>query len=214
MPRLRLLPCYPCKLGLFPGQKKAVPAIDTVSAGTANWSCTVINSSLLFNARQDHETHNKRKYDMGSLAQFDESSIDWKPLPRPDGEAFEHVSLSILNVDENAKIVDILFKFSANEKIVMHRHCSNYSTFTVKGELRTYDPDGSLKSVRPAGVFKAGTPGECHTEGGGNEDVIVYFSLRPYTSTDPIYEVLNENLEVVGTMNFDALKELNEEYSK
>ena len=33
-----------------------MPAIDTVSAGTANGSCTVINRSLLFNARQDHET--------------------------------------------------------------------------------------------------------------------------------------------------------------
>jgi hypothetical protein len=30
-----------------------VPAIDTVPANTANWCCTVINGSLLFNARQD-----------------------------------------------------------------------------------------------------------------------------------------------------------------
>ena len=47
---------------------------------------------------------------------FDESKIDWKPLPGPDGEPTEHISLSFLNVDEEAKIVDILFKFSANEK--------------------------------------------------------------------------------------------------
>ena len=95
----------------------------------------------------------------------------------------------------------------------MHRHCSNYSTFTVKGELKTYFPDGSLKSVRPAGVFKAGVPGEPHTEGGGDEDVIVYFSLRPYADNDPIYELLDENMEVVQIMDFQALKELNEEYS-
>ena len=95
----------------------------------------------------------------------------------------------------------------------MHRHCSNYSNFTVQGELKTYYPDGSLKSVRPAGVFKAGTPGGPHTEGGGDEDVIVYFSLRPYTTTDPIYELLDENMEVVQMMNFEALQELNEEYS-
>ena len=75
-----------------------------------------------------------------SLLQFDENKIDWKPLPDPDGEPTEHISLSFLNVDDNAKIVDVLFKFSANEKILMHRHTSNYSTFTVKGELRTYFP--------------------------------------------------------------------------
>ena len=151
---------------------------------------------------------------MSGLIQFDESSIDWKPALGPDGDPLKHVSLSFLNIDENAKIVDLLFKFSANEKIHMHRHCSNYSTFTVQGELRTYFPDGNLKSVRPAGVFKAGTPGEAHTEGGGDEDVIVYFSLRPYTTTDPIYELLDEKMEVVQTMDFAALRELNEEYSK
>ena len=138
---------------------------------------------------------------MENLIQFNESEIDWKPAPGPDGAPLDHVSLSFLNVDEHAK------------KIQMHRHCSNYSTFTVQGELKTYYPDGSLKSVRPAGVFKAGTPGEPHTEGGGDEDVIVYFSLRPYTTTDPIYELLDENMEVVQMMNFEALQELNEEYS-
>ena len=151
---------------------------------------------------------------MQNLIQFDENSIDWKPAPGPDGDPLEHVSLSFLNVDESAKIVDLLFKFAANEKIHMHRHCSNYSTFTVQGELRTYFPDGNLKSVRPAGVFKSGTPGEAHTEGGGDEDVIVYFSLRPYTDNDPIYELLDENMEVGQIMDFAALKELNEEYSK
>ena len=144
---------------------------------------------------------------------FDETKIDWKPLPGPDGEPTEHVSLSFLNIDEKAKVIDILFKFSANSKIPMHKHCSNYSTFTVQGELNTYDTDGNLKSVRPAGVFKAGTPGEAHTEGGGDEDVVVYFSLRPYTSTDPIYEILDENLGVVAGMCFDDLKELYEAYS-
>ena len=63
-------------------------------------------------------------------------------------------------------------------------------------------------------MFKIGTPGEAHTEGGGDEDVIVYFSLRPYSSTDSIYEILDENLEVVQEMTFDDLKELNEELSK
>ena len=56
---------------------------------------------------------------------FDETKIDWKPLPDPDLKPIEHASMSFLNVDEKAKIVDVLVKFSANEKIFMHRHISN-----------------------------------------------------------------------------------------
>jgi hypothetical protein len=46
-----------------------VPAIDTVPANTANWSCTVIDRSLLFNARQDYETttNNNRSLDFGGV---------------------------------------------------------------------------------------------------------------------------------------------------
>ena len=145
---------------------------------------------------------------------FDESKVDWKPLPGPDGKPIDHISLSFLNVDEEAKIVDVLIKISANEKILLHRHGSNYSTFTLIGELRTYFPDGTLKDIRPAGVFKVGEPGEAHTEGGGDEDVVCYFSLRPYTATGSIYEILDENLDVVQAINFDDLKELNEVYLK
>ncbi len=46
-----------------------------------------------------------------------------------------------------------------------------------------------------------------------DENVVVYFSLRPYSATDPIYEILDENMEVTQSMNFDDLKALNEEYS-
>ena len=99
------------------------------------------------------------------------------------------------------------------KKILMHRHCSNYSTFTLSGELRTYLPDGTLKDIRPAGVFKVGEPGEAHTEGGGDQDVVCYFGLRPYTAHDPIYEILDDNLKVLQAMTFDDLKGLNEEYS-
>ena len=148
-----------------------------------------------------------------NVAIFDEPTVDWKPLVGPDEEPTDFISCSILNVDDDAKVVDILFKFSANEKIVMHRHTSNYSTFTVQGELRVYNTDGSLKDVRPAGTYKAGTPGEAHTEGGGDEDVIALFSLRPYKETDPIYEILDDDMSVAAVMTFEDLKALHEEYS-
>ena len=63
---------------------------------------------------------------MSNLYSFDESKINWQPLSGVD-----HARLSILDVDDTAKIVDILFKFSANEKIV--RGCT---TETLGKSLR------------------------------------------------------------------------------
>ncbi|MEK9877599.1 MAG: hypothetical protein VW684_13155 [Betaproteobacteria bacterium] len=44
--------------------------------------------------------------------------------------------MSILNLDENAKIVDVLFEFVATEKIIERRHASEFNTFPAKGEHR------------------------------------------------------------------------------
>ena len=142
---------------------------------------------------------------MSNLYSFDESKINWQPLP-----GIDHVGLSILDVDDRAKIVDILFKFSANEKIVLHRHVSAFNTFVVQGEHRIYNPDGELTEIRPVGTYKAGLPDiKPHREGGGEEDVIILFSLRPYNN-GPIYEILDEYQEVESTMTFDDLKEMHE----
>ena len=142
---------------------------------------------------------------MSNLYSFDESKINWQPLP-----GIDHVGLSILDVDDTAKIVDILFKFSANEKIVLHRHVSAFNTFVVQGEHRIYNPDGELTEIRPVGTYKAGLPDiKPHREGGGEEDVIILFSLRPYNN-GAIYEILDENHEVESTMTFDDLKEMHE----
>ena len=114
---------------------------------------------------------------MTNLSRFDERTVDWLPLPDVD-----HVWLSILNVDDTAKIVDVLFKLSANEKIILHRHTANFNTFVIQGEHRIYSPEGDLKEIRPAGTYKAGLPDiEPHKEGGGDEDVICLL----YTSPSP-----------------------------
>ncbi|GIR88307.1 MAG: regulator [Pseudomonadota bacterium] len=142
---------------------------------------------------------------------FDENKIDWKPLPGPDGNPADHIGCSILNVDDEAKIVDVLFRFSANEKIVNHRHTAVFNTFVVKGEHHIYDLQGNLKEVRKPGTFKVGKPDiEPHTEGGGDEDVFILFSLRPYTADGPIYEILDEDGEIASVMTFEGLKELYE----
>ena len=62
---------------------------------------------------------------------FNESEVNWQPLPGPDGNPADHIGMSILSVDDNAKIIDVLFKFAANEKIIGHRHTSDFNTFVI-----------------------------------------------------------------------------------
>ena len=73
---------------------------------------------------------------------FDENAVSWQPLPGPDGSPADHIGMSILSVDDKAKIIDVLFKFAANEKINGHRHKPDFNTFVVKGEHRIYDLGG------------------------------------------------------------------------
>ena len=148
---------------------------------------------------------------MLNIQNFDETKINWQPLPGPDGNPADHLGCSILHIDDEAIIVDILFKFAANQKIVNHRHTSDFNTFVVKGELHIYDLEGNLTEVRYPGTYTAGVAtDEPHTEGGGEEDVVVLFSLRPYSNDKPIYEILDETGEIAAIMTFDALKELHE----
>ena len=127
--------------------------------------------------------------------QFD-ASTSIKPYPHLTGPP--HIGMSVLEVDEKAHIVDVLFKFAANEKIVMHRHTCAFNTLVLQGEHRIYEPSGALKEIRPTGTYRAGkADDEPHTEGGGDEDVIILFSLRPYDERAYL-RVLDDNLETVA----------------
>jgi len=134
---------------------------------------------------------------------FDETKVNWGQLP-----GIDHTWLSILAVDDEAKIIDVLFKFAAGEQIVLHRHVAAFHTYVVRGEHRIYSPQGELSDVRPTGTYKVSPASDTpHKEGGGEEDVIVLFSLRPYSS-GAIYEVLDDDQQVVSVMTFDDMKEM------
>lgn len=141
---------------------------------------------------------------MATLA-FDDRNIPWRTV-----EGFDHAAFHILSVDEDARIVDLLFKFAANERIALHRHGAAYRTLVLQGELRIYRPDGTLKEVRPVGSYVAGMAGgEPHTEGGGDQDVIVYFTNRDIDG--PVYELLDESQAVVATFGIPEFRALLEE---
>ena len=137
-----------------------------------------------------------------AAATFDQSNVTWNTL-----EGIDHVWYHVLKVDPEAKIVDLLLKFSANQKIVLHRHHADYSTFIIQGELRLYDESGELTEIRPTASFveKPGG-GAPHTEGGGDVDCIAWFSNRGTDGT--IYEILGPNNETVATLGLQDFKAL------
>lgn len=133
---------------------------------------------------------------------FDVRNIRWNTI-----EGIDHLAYRICAVDEAKRIVDILFKFDAGAKILLHRHRADYATLVLQGELRIYAADGTLREIRPVGSYVTGTAdGEPHTEGGGDQDVIAFFSNRNVAG--PVYDILDADLNVVGAFGINEFKAL------
>lgn len=133
---------------------------------------------------------------------FDDSNITWHTL-----EGIENLHYHIYAVDEARKIVDVMFKFAANKKVVLHRHHADYITLVIQGELRLFRANGELKEVRKVGSYVAtSVGGEPHTECGGDEDAIVFFSNRGQDGT--IYEILDEQMNTLANLGLQDFKAL------
>lgn len=137
-----------------------------------------------------------------STLPFDVRNVRWNTI-----EGLDHAAYHICAVDETKRIVDILFKFDAHSKIALHRHKADYITLVLQGELRIYRADGTLKEIRPVGSYVTGSAdGEPHTEGGGDQDVIAFFSNRNVDSL--VYEILDEGLNTVAAFGIPEFKAL------
>jgi len=113
----------------------------------------------------------------------------------------KHLLFTILSVDEESHNVHVLFKFSANEKIILHRHMIQNNTFVVQGEHRLFEPDGTIKEIRPTGMYKSTPAGDVHREGGGpDQDVIVFFDMRGRDGV--FYEILDDDQNVVAPLSY------------
>lgn len=133
---------------------------------------------------------------------LDTRNLTWNTI-----DGFDHIAFYVCNVDEEKRIVDILFKFDANSKIALHRHVPDYITLVLQGELRLYRADGTLTEIRPVGSYVTGRGGgEPHTEGGGDQDVIAFFSNRNVESV--VYEILDADLNIVATFGIPEFKAL------
>jgi quercetin dioxygenase-like cupin family protein len=136
-----------------------------------------------------------------SVYSFDDRKIKWNTLTLPSVGELKHLLFSILNVDEENYNVHVLFKFAANEKIILHRHMIHNNTFVVQGEHRLYEPDGTLKEIRPTGMYKSTPPGDVHREGGApDQDVIVLFDMRGRDGV--FYEILDDDQNVIAALGY------------
>lgn len=128
------------------------------------------------------------------LHNFDDRHIRWSTL-----EGIPHLAYSILGIDEDKHIIDVLFKFAARQQIVLHRHMAPNHMLVIQGEHRLYEPDGSIKEIRPAGTYTVSPASpDPHREGGGDSDAIVMFSIRGDDGV--LYEILDDDLNCIGTL--------------
>jgi hypothetical protein len=70
-----------------------------------------------------------------------------------------------------------------------------------------YEANGKLKEIRPIGSYTRSPPNdEPHREGGGDQDVVVFFSIRG--SNGVLYEVLDDDLNLIATLSFQDFVDL------
>jgi len=124
---------------------------------------------------------------------FDDRNIRWYKL----GD-FDYFVFAMLDVDRTRQVVDFIAKSEPNQQIFLHRHTALTNTIVLQGEHRLYEPDGSLKEVRPVGSYTSSAPGEPHREGAGAEDAIVFYSVRGKDGV--LFEILDDKLNVAGTL--------------
>lgn len=137
---------------------------------------------------------------------FDDRNIQWHKL----GD-FEHFVYSILDIDRENNIADVIFKFEPHQPIVLHRHKVLNKTLVIQGEHRLYEPSGDLKEVRPVGSYTSSPANpDPHRECGGDEGAVVFFSIRGNGNEGMLYELLDDQQNLIGTITMQDLIALHE----
>lgn len=133
---------------------------------------------------------------------IDYQNIHWHKL----GD-FEHIVYSILDIDADNKIVDVLFKFEPHKQIVLHRHKALNKTWVIQGEHHLYKANGEIKEIRLVGSYTSSPASdEPHRECGGDQGAVVFFSIRGGEGV--LYEVLDDEGNSVGTLSFQDFSDL------
>jgi len=141
---------------------------------------------------------------MMTAFRFDDRNIHWHKL----GD-FEHFVYTILDIDQDNSIADVIFKFEPHNPIVLHRHKVLNKTWVIQGEHRIYEPNGDLKEIRQVGSYTSSPANpDPHRECGGDEGAVVFFSIRANSNEDVLYELLDDQQNPIGTLTLQNLIEL------
>ena len=141
---------------------------------------------------------------MITACRFDDHNIHWHKL----GD-FEHFVYTILDIDQDNSIADVLFKFEPHKPIVLHRHKVLNKTWVIQGEHRIFEPTGDLKEIRPVGSYTSSPANpDPHRECGGDEGAVVFFSIRGSSIDDVLYELLDDQQTLIGAITMQDLIDL------
>jgi 2,4'-dihydroxyacetophenone dioxygenase len=127
-------------------------------------------------------------------------AIKWLPFA-----GIENLELTLCDIDEQRSVVDLLVRFAPNKTVTMHNHLAQTNMFIVQGELRIYEPDGSVREVRPAGHYYRGRTGDAHSEGGGPDGAVVLYSMRCDGARD-VLDILDNDERVLATLTMDDVR--------
>jgi len=127
-------------------------------------------------------------------------AIKWLPFA-----GIENLELTLCDIDEQRSVVDLLVRFAPNKTVTMHNHLAQTNMFIVQGELRIYEPDGSVREIRPAGHYYRGRTGDAHSEGGGPDGAVVLYSMRCDGARD-VLDIMDDDARVLATLTMDDVR--------
>jgi quercetin dioxygenase-like cupin family protein len=130
-----------------------------------------------------------------------DSEIDWQPFA-----GIENLELTLCDLDEERQILDLMVRFAPEKTVTMHNHLAQTNMFIIQGELRMYEPDGSVREVRSAGHYYRGRRNDVHSEGGGADGAIVFYSVRGH-GAEEMFEIMDDDQNVVATLGMSDLRE-------
>ena len=122
---------------------------------------------------------------------FDTKTVDWKDFITTG------CYYKLLDVNVAARTADMIVKFEPGARCMYHRHVAPATSLVLEGELHIIDQTEAgekLRTVKPAGTFTKGVEDDMHVEGGGENGVIVCFSMRG--DSERIYDLLDAKLNL------------------
>jgi hypothetical protein len=122
---------------------------------------------------------------------FDTRNVDWKDFITAG------CYYQLLDVNVAARTADMIVKFDPGARCMYHRHVAPCTSLVLEGALHIIDQTSTgenLRVIKPAGMYTSGVEDDMHVEGGGENGVIVFFSMRG--ASDRIYDLLDDKLNL------------------